>query len=141
MDRKAVEVRGTAVEELPESLYNALRETDRKEEETVQLGGSLYGGSDQNDGNAVVRHSGSGFEVIVAEQYYLRTNSDLQATIVIDQKTTDRASVTVIAGGGATGLGPLSWDLGSESAQTDTIVSLLEDVCDRLDLSLDPDER
>ncbi len=88
-----------------------------------------------------MRHSGDGFDVIVAEQYYLRTNSDLQATIVIEQKDTNQASVTVIAGGGATGLGPLSWDLGSESAQTDTLVSLLEDVCDQLGLSLNPDER
>ncbi|GAB7009875.1 hypothetical protein [Halorubrum trueperi] len=141
MYRKTVEVRGTAVEELPESLHNSLREADGKEEKTVQLGGSLYGSSDQNDGKSVVRHSGNGFEVIVAEQYYLRTNSDLQVTIVIERKATDQASVTVIAGGGATGLGPLSWDLGSESAQTDTIVSMLEDVCDQLGLSIDPDER
>ncbi|WP_066412731.1 hypothetical protein [Halorubrum aethiopicum] len=141
MERKVAEVRGTAVAELPGSLYNVLHETDEEEEKTVQLGGSLYGSSDQSDGRSVVRHSGDGFDVIVAEQYYLRTNSDLQATIVIEQKDTNQASVTVIAGGGATGLGPLSWDLGSESAQTDTLVSLLEDVCDQLGLSLNPDER
>ena len=137
MDRKSVTVRGSAADELPESLYDTLREAGEKEENTVQLGGSLYGGSDQDDGDPVVRHSGDGFDVIVAEQYYLRTNSDLQATVVIEREAPDRASVTVITGGGATGVGPLSWDWGSESAQTDAIVSTLADVCDRLDLSLE----
>ena len=125
--------------ELSESLYDALREARENDETTVQLGGSLYGGSDRDD-DPVVRRSGDGFDVIVAEGYYLRTNSDLQATVVIEREAPDRASVTVVTGGGATGLGPLSWDWGSESAQTDTVVSMLTDVCDRLDLSLEPDE-
>lgn len=134
-------MRGTAVGELPRSLYDDLRQTDGREEDTVQLGGSLYDSSDRSDGESVVRHSGDGFDVIAADQYYLRTNSDLQATIVIEREAADRASVTVIAGGGATGLGPLSWDLGSESAQADALVSALGDACDRLGLTLDPDDR
>jgi hypothetical protein len=141
MDRRAVEVRGAAVEKLPKSLYDTLSQTDEGAERTVQLGGSLYGSSDRSDGGSVVRHSGDGFDVIATERYYMRTNSDLQATIVIEREAADRASVTVLAGGGATGLGPLSWDLGSESAQADTLVSVLGDVCDQLGLALDPDER
>ena len=137
MDRKSVTVRGPAADELSESLYDTLREAGETEENAVQLGGSLYGGSDRGDGDPVVRHSGDGFDVIVAEQYYLRTDSDLQATVVIEREASDRASVTVITGGGATGVGPLSWDLGSESAQTGTVISTLADVCDRLDLSLE----
>lgn len=140
MERTTVEVRGTAVGELPESLYSELRQTGGSDGKTVQLGGSLSGSSEQSDGASLLRHSGDGFEVIVAEQYYLRTNSDLQATIIVEQEATDRASVTVIAGGGATGLGPLRWDWGSEAAQSDAFVSVLEDVCDQLGLALNRNE-
>lgn len=140
MEQTTVEVRGTAVAELPELLYNELRQTDDNDEKTVQLGGSLSDRSEHNDEESLRRHSGDGFEVIVAEQYFLRTNSDLQATVIIEQEATDLASVTVIAGGGATGLGPLSWDWGSEAAQTDAFVSVLEDVCEQLKLSLHPGE-
>ena len=141
MDRTTVGVRGTSVEKLSEELYDELRQSGESDGEAtrVQLGGSMYGGSDRRDGASVVRHSGDEFDVLVTERYYLRTDSDLQTTIVVEQVAADRASVPVLTGGGATGLGPLSWDLGSESAQTGSLVSTLETVCDRLELALDPD--
>ncbi len=140
MNRKALEVRGTAVEELPASLHDKLRRAGERDEKTVQLGGSLYGSSEERDATSVLRHAGDGFEVIVVEQYYLRTNSDLQTTIIFEQEASDRASVTVIVGGGATGLSSLQWDWGSESTQSKSVVSALEDVCDQLGLALTPEE-
>lgn len=143
MDRKTVGVRGAAVAELPAALYDELGQTDdhRSPAERVQLGETLDEASSRGDGPSVARHSGDGFEVIVAEQYYLRTNSELQTTIIVEQQAADRASVTAIAGGGATGHGPTRWDLGSEASQIDAFVSVLEDVCDRLELSIDADDR
>jgi len=138
VNRTTHEIRGTAVEEFPESLYDELRRDDERDGKSVQLGGSLYGGTEERDGEPVVRHGRDGFEVIVVERYYFRTNSDLQATVIYEQEASDRASVTVIVGGGKTGIGLLSWDWGSESSQSDTLLSTLEDVCDQLGLSLTP---
>ncbi|WP_135302566.1 hypothetical protein [Haloarcula amylovorans] len=138
MNQQTVTVRGESVEQLSASLYDELRRTDEGQNgETMQLGGSLYGGSSQDDDTAIQRYEGDGFEVIVAERYYLRTNSDLQTTIIIEREAAERASVTIIAGGGATGLGPLSWDLGSESTETEAVISVLTDVCDRLGLAVE----
>lgn len=143
MDRKTVDVRGAAVAELPAALSDELRQTDesRSPAERIQLGETLDEASSRGDGPSVARHAGDGFDVIVAEQYYLRTNSELQTTLVVEQQGADRASVTAIAGGGATGHGPTRWDLGSEASQIDAVVSVLEDVCDRLELSIGSDER
>ncbi|WP_226013230.1 hypothetical protein [Halomicrobium salinisoli] len=143
MDRKTVDVRGAAVAELPAALSDALGQTDdhRSPAERVQLGETLDDASSQRDGPSVARHSGDGFDVIVAEQYYLRTNSELQTTVIVERRAADRASVTVITGGGATGHGPTRWDLGSEASQIDAVVSALEDVCDQLGLSIDSAER
>ncbi|MBV0923250.1 hypothetical protein KTS45_03475 [Halomicroarcula limicola] len=138
MNQRTVTVRGESVEQLSAALYDELRRTDEEQNgSTMQLGGSLYGGSSQDDDAAIQRYEGDGFDVIVVERYYLRTNSDLQTTIIVEREAAERASVTIVAGGGATGLGPLSWGLGSESADTEAVVSVLTDVCDRLGLLIE----
>lgn len=57
------------------------------------------------------------------------TTPDLQATIIVEAEAGGRSTVTVVAGGG--GSAPLRLDWGTESSETDGIVTLLGEVCRR----------
>jgi hypothetical protein len=114
MERKTVQVRGKLVDRVPESLYTFMR---------------------QNGGEDVERYTGAGFDVIVADQYSFRTNSDLQATLILEDDGTNQLSVTLLAGGGGHGL--IRWDWGAESSHIEALVSTLEQVCDQWGLTIE----
>jgi len=69
--------------------------------------------------------SGNGkVTVFVAEDYYIRINSTLTLTVII-QENTDKTTVDIISGGGKTGWLGLSY--GAEKSAVKRIVRLLED--------------
>lgn len=72
-------------------------------------------------------YDGDGFAVVVTEQYFLRTNSTLQATTIFDLADDTTCDVTIIAGGGAAGL--MQEDVGSEGAAARKIRRQIEDFC------------
>lgn len=95
MHRRELGVRGASVGDLPGVLHEESR-AERK--------------------GSVDRYGGDGFDVIVVERYYLRNNSDRQATVVVDRLDEESARVAILSGGGGTGL--LQISLGSHSTQT-----------------------
>ena len=87
--------------------------------------------------NKRIDYDGEGFAVIVTEQYFFRTNSNLQTTTIFDLIEDDACRVTVIAGGG--GAGFLQQDWGTESIESNGIVQKIEDHCREQDLEIDHD--
>jgi hypothetical protein len=58
-------------------------------------------------------HDGDGFTVLMCEEFeFWRTNSNMQATVILDHQDDDTATVNVTVGGGGAGL--LQWTFGSE---------------------------
>ena len=93
---------------------------------------------EQKSGDDAVHHEGDGFDVITASEYTFRTNSDLQLTVIIEREEPERATVTMLAGGGGSGL--LRFDWGSESSRTESLRSTLKDVCESLGLTVHADD-
>lgn len=87
--------------------------------------------------NKRVDYDGEGFAVIVTEQYFFRTNSNLQTTTIFDLIADDACRVTVIAGGG--GAGFLQQDWGTESDESNELVQKIEDYCLEHDLDIEND--
>ena len=87
--------------------------------------------------NKRVDYDGEGFAVIVTEQYFFRTNSNLQTTTIFDLVDEATCKVTVIAGGGGSGL--LQHDWGTESDESNHLVQKIEDYCRESDLEIDHD--
>lgn len=63
--------------------------------------------------------------VFVAEDYYIRINSTLTLTAII-QETADKTTVDIISGGGKTGWFGISY--GAEKSAVKRIVRLLKDI-------------
>ncbi len=78
---------------------------------------------------------GDGFAVIVVEEYYKRTLSDLQVTTVFDLVDETTCEVTVVAGGGSSGLA--KDDLGSEGDAARDVAGAIERFCSDRDLDVD----
>lgn len=74
-----------------------------------------------------VDYDGNGVYVVATEKYYLRTNSNLQATTIFDLVDETTCVVAVLSGGGGSGL--LQRDLGTESAESRRLVRKIEDFC------------
>lgn len=107
MHAREITVQGGSVDELPRTLYARLKE-ERK--------------------GSVEQYTGDGFDVIVVERYYLRNNSDQQATVIFDRLDEETSQVTIFAGGGGAGL--LQISLGSHSTQTEKLAERIIDICD-----------
>lgn len=88
--------------------------------------------------NPKASHSGDGFAVLLCEEYELwRTNSNMQATVIIDHESDDTATVKVTVGGGATGLLKLTW--GSERKVGKKFMQRIESEFETLGLSVEAD--
>lgn len=83
-------------------------------------------------------YEGDGFVVVVGEEYFLRTNSDLQATVVVEFVDETTAKGGVIAGGGGRGL--LGLSLGSESTAAGNVFEGLAEYCEEHDLETERHE-
>lgn len=80
-------------------------------------------------------YDGDGFAVIVTEQFFYRTVSNLQATIIVDLVEETTVEITLIAGGGKSGFG--KEDFGAESRTVHSIAERIERWCDRNGLEVD----
>lgn len=85
--------------------------------------------------NKRVDYDGDGFYVVVTEQYYFRTNSNLQATTIFELVDETTCRVAILSGGGGSGL--VQHDLWSESAEADRIVRKVEGYCEEHDLEIE----
>ena len=79
-------------------------------------------------------YDGEGFAVIVTEQYFFRTNSTLQTTVIFDLVEQGVCDVTVIAGGGGSGF--LQEDWGSESNESHRLLDKMQSYCEDHDLEI-----
>ncbi|WP_254531510.1 hypothetical protein [Natrinema gelatinilyticum] len=114
MDKRELNVTGSAVHELPGVLYDELKQ-ERK--------------------GSVERYDGDGFDVIAVERYYLRNNSDQQATVIFDTTDGTTSRITILSGGGGDGL--LQFNLGSHRAQTKKMANRIVELCQSDTLQLE----
>jgi len=84
-----------------------------------------------------VDYSGDGFAVIVTEQYFFRTNSNLQTTTIFELIDDTTCKVSIVSGGGGAGL--LQHDWGTESGESNKLVRKLETFCQEHDLDIEHD--
>lgn len=87
--------------------------------------------------NKRIDYSGDGFAVIVTEQYFFRTNSNLQATIIFELVDDTTCKVSIISGGG--GAGFLQHDWGTESGESNKLVEKIESFCQEHELEIEHD--
>ncbi|MFC6940880.1 hypothetical protein ACFQE8_13070 [Salinirubellus sp. GCM10025818] len=85
--------------------------------------------------NKRVDYGGDGFAVIVTEQYYFRTNSNLQTTTIFELVDHTTCEVAVVSGGGGAGL--LQHDWGTESGESNELLGKLEEFCREHGLSIE----
>jgi len=85
--------------------------------------------------NKRVDYGGDGFAVIVTEQYFFRTNSNLQTTTIFELVDDTTCDVTIVAGGGGAGL--LQHDWGTESGESNRLVGKIESFCREHGLDVD----
>ncbi|WP_247002334.1 hypothetical protein [Halosolutus gelatinilyticus] len=114
MNKREFSVHGSSVTELPGALYEELRR-ERK--------------------GAVEWYDGDGFDVIAVERYYLRNNSDQQATVIFDAEEEGTLRITILAGGGGAGL--LQINLGSHRTQTKELEDRIVELCRSDELQLE----
>lgn len=110
MERVELTVRGDDARDLPTAIHGV------SEERTVG-------------------YQGDGFGVIVTERFYLRNNSNMQATIIFDLVDETTCKVVIVAGGGGAGL--LQMTFGSEGHAASKFINELEDFCDAHDLEVE----
>ena len=82
-----------------------------------------------------VDYDGDGFYVVVTEQYFARTNSNLQATTVFELVDETTCRVAIFSGGGGSGL--LQFDWWSESSEQHRIVRKIEHYAEEHDLAVE----
>jgi hypothetical protein len=87
--------------------------------------------------NKRIDYSGEGFAVIVTEQYFFRTNSNLQTTTIFELVDDTTCKVTIISGGGGSGL--LQHDWGTESGESNKLVGKIESFCQEHGLDIEHD--
>lgn len=85
--------------------------------------------------NKRVDYSGDGFAVIVTEQYFFRTNSNLQTTTIFELMDETTCKVRIISGGG--GAGFLQHDWGTEAGNSNKLVEKLETFCQENGLTIE----
>lgn len=81
-------------------------------------------------------YAGDGFVVIVTEQYYFKTNSDLQATTIFELVDDTTCKVAILSGGGASGLFGLH-DWGTESDESNRLLRKIRTFCEEHDLEIE----
>ena len=74
--------------------------------------------------NKRMDYSGDGFAVIVTEQYFFRTNSNLQTTLIFELIDETTCKITIIAGGGGSDF--LQHDWGTESGESNKLLGKIE---------------
>lgn len=82
-------------------------------------------------------YDGDGFAVIVTEQYFFRTNSNLQTTTIFELIDDTTCRVTIISGGGGSGLFQHDW--GTESGESNKLLEKLEQYCQDHGLRIEHD--
>jgi hypothetical protein len=82
-------------------------------------------------------YSGEGFAVIITEQYFFRTNSNLQTTTIFELVDDTTCKVTIVSGGGGTGL--LQHDWNAESGESNRLVGKIESFCREHGLDVEHD--
>jgi hypothetical protein len=82
-------------------------------------------------------YSGDGFAVIVTEQYFFRTNSNLQTTTIFDLVDDTTCEVIIVTGGGGSGL--LQHDWGTESGESNRLLERVESFCQERGLTIEHD--
>jgi len=87
--------------------------------------------------NKRVDYGGDGFAVIVTERYFFRTNSNLQTTTIFELVDDTTCEVTVVSGGGGSGL--LQHDWGTESGESNRLLRTFEEFCDEHELEVELD--
>lgn len=85
--------------------------------------------------NKRVDYSGDGFAVIVTEQYFFRTNSNLQITTIFELIDETTCKVRIISGGGGAGL--LQHDWGTESSDSHKLLEKIETFCQENGLTIE----
>ena len=82
-----------------------------------------------------VDYDGDGFYVVVTEQYFFRTNSNLQATTVFELVDETTCRVAIFSGGGGSGVFQI--DLRSESSESDRLERKIEHYCEENGLEME----
>ena len=80
-------------------------------------------------------YEGEDFTVVTTEKYYLRTNSNLQATTVFEMVEPDACKVAIHSGGGGSGI--LQATLGSEATEASRLSGKITSYCERHDLEIE----
>jgi len=80
-------------------------------------------------------YAGDGFAVVVTEEYFFRTNAQLQTTVIFELVGDDACEVTVVAGGG--GSGWAQQDLNAESRAAENVVEKVEEYCEENGLEIE----
>ena len=73
-------------------------------------------------------YSSEPFFVLLTQTYYLRTNSNLLSTIILNFKERNRCEIYILSGGGGSGM--IQMSLGSETNANKRIVKIIRDICD-----------
>ena len=84
--------------------------------------------------NKRIDYSGDGFAVIITEQYFFRTNSNLQTTTIFELVDDTTCKVSIVSGGG--GAGFLQDDWGTESGESNKLVEKIETFCQERGLKI-----
>ncbi|WP_241768329.1 hypothetical protein [Haloferax sp. ATB1] len=85
-------------------------------------------------------HTGDGFAVLLIEKYeFWRTNSNMQATIILEEQTETTCFLKVIVGGGASGIFNLTF--GSEQKVLRKMTTGIEEVIDELGMEFNATAR
>lgn len=69
-----------------------------------------------------------GVHIFMSEKYYLRTNGQLMASIIVKIEDEYNATIDLVTGGGATGL--FGADLGAEGTRSKEIEVMLRVICE-----------
>ena len=65
--------------------------------------------------------------VLASEKFYLRIESNLLTTVILNIAGKDRYEIEIVTGGGALGLLGITW--GAERHRSEEIVRFLEEIC------------
>lgn len=68
-------------------------------------------------------------DVLFYESYYMRIGSNLMTTIVLDYEQPDRCAITIVSGGGTTGVFEIGW--GAEQDAVEKIIALLHAITEQ----------
>lgn len=69
-----------------------------------------------------------GVHIFMSEKYYLRTNGQLMASLIVNIEDEYNATVDVVTGGGVTGLFGGNW--GTEKSRSKEIEAMIIEICE-----------